>query len=565
MPALDSSRNPQTSAAAPEIGGWRVRLYFLSRNPHVLFWTAVVILVLGVFIGRRMEPGHDADDFDAPSAAMAGGFSADDDDDDDDDGRERVNLNAELKKTRPEFTRVIDALHWQETDDENAATTVLKKLEASRLPQDEILIAAAYWASITSKLDEPGADLLVLAYQAHPLPRTNELAGDLYAASGREALALEHYQKELLVHPDSQGTVRKLVDFYWEKEDFAKLGELQANPAYASGFTPNQTLEIAAKAHDWKGTLGPLWTLQKKAFENKVPVFLTAVAGLLWLILAWQMVQIPGLLSFRTIAPLVAIVLGAASTFPVLFLDIVQRELWDLKHTGMFLNDCVFLIAGVGVREEFCKWLAFLPLFPVLMMRRSRLEVVIFAGCVGLGFAIEENVSYFTMSSNPATAFGRFLTANFFHFAATGLIGVAFYDSVLDWRKKWWKFPFTFVVVALAHGFYDAFIGVPRYVFIAIGLSCFMLLSLAFFREVSRERGPATDQLFPGATLIVGLSLLVATVIVCAARQSGVDFALAAVASSGVFLSLFIYMFFILFRDGLVEDEEIPEVKFNIG
>jgi RsiW-degrading membrane proteinase PrsW (M82 family) len=338
---------------------------------------------------------------------------------------------------------------------------------------------------------------------------------------------------------------------------------MQDNPAYQQFFTPEQALQIASKAHNWKATLQPLWNLQKQAFSAKVPILLTSIAGLVWLILAWQMIQTPGLLSFRTWAPVFAIVLGAASTFPVLFLDLYESEMWGLKHTGFFLSDCLFFIAGVGVREEVCKWIAFLPFVPIVLKRGNRLEAIIIAGCVGLGFAIEENVSYFHSSQSPEIAFGRFLTANFFHFAATGLIGVATCDAIVGFRKKWWKLPATLLVVALAHGFYDSFVGAPLKIFVAIGLSCFILLSLAFFREVARERGPATDQLFPGATLIVGLSTLVATVIACAAQQMGVDAALTAVAVSGVSLGLFVYMFFILFRDGLEEDAELPEPKFE--
>ena len=51
-----------------------------------------------------------------------------------------------------------------------------------------------------------------------------------------------------------------------------------------------------------------------------------------------------------------------------------------------------------------------------LLMRNSRLEMIVVAGCVGLGFAVWENLSYFAQYGS-AVAFPRFLTANFFHFA----------------------------------------------------------------------------------------------------------------------------------------------------
>ena len=239
-----------------------------------------------------------------------------------------------------------------------------------------------------------------------------------------------------------------------------------------------------------------------------------------------------------------------------------QAEVWGLKHTGLFFQDCLFFLVGVGLREELCKLLFFLPFVPVLLRRKSRLEMLLVAGAVGLGFAVEENINYFRIAE-PSQAFGRFLTANFFHFAATGVTGLALCDSIREFKAKWWHFPAAFLSVVAAHGFYDAFISVPAYIFTALGLSCFILLSLVFFRQVARERGPATDQFFPAATLILGLAVLVATIIACASVQFGVSFALDAIWEGGISLGVFIYMFFVLFRDGLAEDEPLPPMNFD--
>jgi hypothetical protein len=92
--------------------------------------------------------------------------------------------------------------------------------------------------------------------------------------------------------------------------------------------------------------------------------------------------------------------------------------------------------------------------------------------------------------------------------------------------------------------------------------SCFVLLSLAFFRQMARERGPATDQIFPAGTLIVGLAALVATIAVTASVDYGFDFAVATITGVVVELGIFVYMFFVLLRDGLAE--EIPAASPNI-
>jgi RsiW-degrading membrane proteinase PrsW (M82 family) len=468
-----------------------------------------------------------------------------------------VQLGPELLKARPEFARVIAALRQRDYNSPGGTSEVYNAVHASAMPTLEKNVALSYWTSLCSGLGEPGADLLFYAHQPEPPLYANELTGDFWAQHPKKAdRALHHYQRELALRPEAKDLRQKIVDLHHEKEDFGALAQLQADPVYDAHFTPESRLETAMRQKNWAAVWPPLIEMQKRNFSDRMPVILTSVAGLVWLILAWQMAQVEGVFSFRMWAPLIAIPLGAVSTLPVLFLDVYQSEAWGLKHTGLFFEDCLFFVGGVGLREELCKFLLFLPLVPILLWRGSRLEMIILAGCVGLGFAVEENVSYFRIS-DPTNAFCRFLTANFFHFAATGLVGLAFCDTVRNFRQQWWKFPVTFVVVAAAHGFYDAFIGVPLYVFMAIGMSCFILLSLAFFREVAGERGPATDQVFPAATLIVGLSILVATIIVCASIEYGLDFAMKALWSSSIPLAVFVYMFFVLFRDGLQEDEEI--------
>lgn len=58
--AMNHSEQPE---AAPfpargkgDIDGWRVRLYFLSRDPHLLIWIAVIIIGIGVALGKMWQP-----------------------------------------------------------------------------------------------------------------------------------------------------------------------------------------------------------------------------------------------------------------------------------------------------------------------------------------------------------------------------------------------------------------------------------------------------------------------------------------------------------------------------
>jgi protease PrsW len=550
----DPNAAPLSLERGKEITGWRIKLYYWTRNPHVLFFAALIIIGTGIGLahalrseGARPPRGALLKEL-RRAAAAEGGVAGE---------RDSVSLATELMRPAPDIQRVLGALDERRMESQAVVAQVGAALQESALQPLEKTLAIAYWTSLCSDSQEPGADLLFLAHQAQPPAHANERVGDLHAnRPDATEKAARYYLRELAVRPGADDVRRKLVNLHWESGEFSVLAGLRADPSYASMFTNEMLVKVAVQQNQWSALWAPLIAMQKENFSQRIPVILTCVAGAVWLLLAWQMGQPRGLFSFRIWAPVVAIPLGMASTLPVLFLDVYQSEAWGLKHSGLFYEDCLFFVAGVGLREELCKLVFFLPFLPVLLARGNRLEMLLVAGCVGLGFAVEENVSYFRMAE-PSNAFGRFLTANFLHFAATGLAGLALCDALRNFRTNWWKFPAVFAAVVLAHGFYDVFISVPMYVFIALGLSCFILLSLAFFRQVAAERGSATDQVFPAATLVVGLSVLVATIIVCAAGDYGLDFALSAVSSSAISLAVFVYMFFVLFRDGLAEEEEI--------
>ena len=541
-----------------EITGWRIRLYYWSRNPHILGWAAVAIVSIGILCGYLSQPADAKGNLAKAIEHLRTKFIANMD-----GTTGRTELAAELLAPSPGIGRTLASLRFCNSTDEKTVTTVTQALQASRLQPEEKNLALAYWTSLCSHLGEPGADLLYFAHQPQPQPYANELVGDFYSSHPKKfERTLAHFERELKVRPDAREVRRKIVGLHWEKQDFATLATLRREPAYAALFDARMSFEISRHQHDWPGVWSSVLALEKDSFSDRIPLILTAVAGAVWLVLAWQMGQPRGFFSFRIWAPLIAIPLGAASTLPVLFLDVYESEMWGLKHTGLFFEDCLFFLAGVGVREELCKLLFFVPFLPVLLRRKCRLEMLLVAGAVGLGFAIEENINYFRVAA-PSQAFARFLTANFFHFAATGIIGLSLCDAIREFRTKWWHFPAAFVSVAAAHGFYDAFGSVPAYLFTALALSCFILLSLVFFRQVARERGPATDQMFPAATLVLGLAVLVATILTCASSEFGLSFALDAVWEGGLSLGVFVYMFFVLFRDGLHEDEPLPPVNFE--
>ncbi len=240
--------------------------------------------------------------------------------------------------------------------------------------------------------------------------------------------------------------------------------------------------------------------------------------------------------------------------------------MWGLKHTGEVFGDTAYFIAGVGLREELVKLAFFLPFVPLLLARKSRLEMIITAGCVGLGFAIAENLIYFAQAG-PTAAFGRFLTANFLHTAMTGLIGLAFCDALTQPLRKGWVFLVTLPAVVFVHGLYDLVLSLPvespkhKAALAFVGGMIFILLALFFFHRLRPLRDAATDQVNIAGTLIAGLSILTGFVFICAAHQLGFGFAVVCLLLQVFVLGMVAYMFYWQLGEGMslsAQEQEKP-------
>ena len=179
--------------------------------------------------------------------------------------------------------------------------------------------------------------------------------------------------------------------------------------------------------------------------------------------------------------------------------------------------------------------------------------MLIIASCVGLGFALEENLQYYHQHGS-AVAFGRFLTANFFHLAATGLIGLSFCEALMQPIKKGWVFPVTAAMVILIHGLYDSFMAIAVLQPLSmVSMISFLLISQFYFRKLGTHRDSATDQLSIGATLVCGMAMLTGLIFVCATIEMGFSMALGNLALTGFSLMMIAYMFHWQLGEGMSE------------
>ncbi len=367
---MDKLEQLQQIDRSQKIDDWNVRLYFLSRHPWVLL--AVAVLIVGLSLGVAWFVQK-------PFMEVLGL--------DDGDGKA---LQAELAKPKPQMDAVLPLL-------ENAAGSWSGEVPAdqwiaqAQLSQPEKLVAQAYWASLHEWHGfEPSADLLYYAHYVKPLRHANELIGDHYAERDQLDQAASYYRREAKF-PDAKTAREKLLGLAIEKRDRAQLRELGSDPVFASDFKPEHRLYVAAVEHRWGDLWLPLRDLQVRLMQP-VPALMAAVAGLAWFLVALQGIQPPSLFSFRVFAPLAAIVLGTVSILPTLVSGLWMEETFGLRHSGEMVGDFLFFMLSVGPREEVCKLALVLPFIPICMVRKSRLEMLVCAGCVGLGFAIWENL-----------------------------------------------------------------------------------------------------------------------------------------------------------------------------
>jgi RsiW-degrading membrane proteinase PrsW (M82 family) len=220
-----------------------------------------------------------------------------------------------------------------------------------------------------------------------------------------------------------------------------------------------------------------------------------------------------------------------------------QQHTWGLAPAHDLASGLRYFLLGVGLREELCKLIGLLPIVPLLVRRRSELEALLVAASVGLGFATAENSHYFA-ASQGVDSLSRFLTANFFHMAATGLVGLALCRALWSPRALGPESLAVFAVVVAAHGLYDALIALPALATYSMGSTIiYVLLCYQFFRELRAARADRPETVSLTATFLFGVSCLTAATFVYLSAVAGWTVAARLLAPEILSMSLMVYVF----------------------
>jgi RsiW-degrading membrane proteinase PrsW (M82 family) len=325
----------------------------------------------------------------------------------------------------------------------------------------------------------------------------------------------------------------------------------QADPEHQEKRSPDEAgppsaweaVERAAQREDWPAVWRGVWRSVRERWSYPGPVALALLTGLCWLCFALQAVQPGGLWSPRCLLCGAGFLLGILSVGPTLFAIAWQEQRWGLADRVDLVGGLRDNILGVGLREELCKFACGLPLLPWLVWRRDAVGSLMAFGCVGLGFAASENISYIAMSGGTATV-SRLLMPAPAHLALTGLAGLAAYRAG-RWPRDWGLLLLAMLgVLVLVHGLYDAFMSIDvLQEYSLVSMIVFILLVRQFFHELHEHRDQRRDVISLTANFLFCVSLTTAAVFVYVSAHYGWQAAADQLVTAIVTESVMVYLF----------------------
>jgi RsiW-degrading membrane proteinase PrsW (M82 family) len=304
--------------------------------------------------------------------------------------------------------------------------------------------------------------------------------------------------------------------------------------------------EVPALLQHHAGTLLGDWGLQWRGLLwhrlGHLPAGALALAGfaaLLWYLVL--VLQGPGE-GRRWLWPLAPLLAGGLSVMPALSIAGWQEMQHGMSAEAPFPHDLWYYIGGVGLREELAKLAAGSLFLPILLWQRVPGRALFTGACVGLGFAFEENLSYYEQYGG-GVAVVRFLSANFMHAALSGLLLHALYQALRSRFTRVEGFLVTLPLVVMVHGGYDyaASSDTPGLEFLAMAILA--MTAWQFLDLAEQEARPGRRWLSPGAVVVLGVALLIAWSLIATALRTPDRASLAAAGMDclAVLPLLFIY------------------------
>jgi len=304
-------------------------------------------------------------------------------------------------------------------------------------------------------------------------------------------------------HPSDEELTRRHIRLLVRAERFEQARRLLDQPRYQRAANARLRFHIYHGVRDYRPMLLALIQLEWEEVRSWLMLAGLAV-GLAWMLLAlhlgWSWTWPTG----GHWLALSALLCGFFSAVVTIWVVVIQDDLMGtITQETSFEFNFIYCVFGIGLREELVKLLFVLPLLPFLRRGKSDLQILSIASLVGLGFAINENVGYYTRGSGGAVL-GRFLTANFAHMVLTGYTGYYLVKAVQHGGEKWQWFASQSCQMILLHGLYDFFLIEPRIAEYGPFLSAMLFIWLGqIYLRLLKELAPTGRRPIPLSRLFV--------------------------------------------------------------
>ena len=506
--------------------GWRARLFYQTRD-HGFLWKGVA-LILGVCIAISMMIVAAKDDrtrvpMDEIEAAKWATEQLQSSFDHLKSGTEKPEALAEWLRKAQETQGDLEE-QWAF----DPSMLILGKFEVGSVidatlktpEQRELFADYARYLFLKDGTGKAKAveRLHAIAAQEGAVRFAHEFSGDAYRQGGEIRKAQEDYLAEGAV-PEAKRARHAAFGLALKLEDGTMLKRLIHDPLYSAEIEPAMLMKGAEITSD-------RWLLLKLMFRWMATEW-TGLEMLLGLLSAavWYVLLIYGSTSERGRWLRYLPVVGAG----VLSVALINWWLSTLHYgfadeTQTPTHEVIANVLYVGVPEETAKLLLFALTVPFLIRKKaSRAIVALTAGCVGLGFALAENLGYY-QHGNAGVAMGRLLTANFLHITMTGLLGLQFAMLVKTRFHAIQQFVTAYALIVLAHGTYDFACG-DTAAELGIGLLQIVILYLLtkqYLHELHPGPGTAPRQIVSRVSVFVfGTALVVGVVMILGAIRTG--------------------------------------------
>jgi RsiW-degrading membrane proteinase PrsW (M82 family) len=345
-------------------------------------------------------------------------------------------------------------------------------------------------------------------------------------------------------HEDSESIRHRVIHLCMRYERWDTLARLvRDDEKFRETLGPYQQMHLLAHTGQW----WPLFKRLPMHLWGDLDVILIGISlgiGSFWFLFLLKATQPGDRWKQHTGLCLLALFLGVLSVWPTVFCIYFQEDGWGLVEGSDPASVILYYVLGVGLREELCKLLLVLPLVPIIAKPNNGLRMLLIPACVGLGFAIEENMQYYDMSM-MADVTGRFVSANVFHFMLTGMAGMELCWFWLYPKQRWQNFLGTFALVVLLHGGYDAVITLTEGdSILGMGsIAILILITYQFFRLLREYRKPQQSGVSQVFVYVMGVCVSAMVVVYYQTWVMGLSEAFNTLADELLFMGIMSVLF----------------------